>query len=81
MKTMALPNSAYRIQLRDGLSFNDTAAIVPYLNNLGIDTLTISPIFSSIDVGRGKKSYNPTKLDRDAGGEDGFVALDSALRK
>jgi (1->4)-alpha-D-glucan 1-alpha-D-glucosylmutase len=78
---MTLPNSAYRIQLRNGLSFTDIAAIVPYLHNLGIDTLTISPIFSSIDVGRGKKSYNPTKLDRDAGGEDGFVALDSALRK
>ncbi|WP_187276993.1 malto-oligosyltrehalose synthase [Phyllobacterium endophyticum] len=81
MTRMTTPISAYRIQLRNGLSFSDIAAIVPYLNDLGIDTLTVSPIFSTIEVSSGKKSYNPTKLDGEAGGEYGFAVLDTALRK
>ena len=76
-----VPTSAYRILLKNGNTFNKAAAAVPYLEKLGVDSLSISSVFDTSDAGSGRRSFDPTALDRASGGEEGFVVLDSALGK
>jgi len=78
---MTVPTSAYRIMLKNGTTFSKAAAAVPYLEKLGVDSLSVSSVFNATDAGRGRRSFDPTRLDRDSGGEEGFVVLDSALSK
>ncbi|MGC1272715.1 MAG: hypothetical protein WBC44_03335, partial [Planctomycetaceae bacterium] len=41
-----VPVSTYRLQLRtDGFTFDDAAALVPYLEALGIGDAYVSPFF------------------------------------
>lgn len=78
--TKNVPTSAYRLLLRNGITFHHVAAIVPYLAQLGIDGLSISSVFDTNDAGGGRRSFDPTRLDRRSGGEQGFTALDQALK-
>lgn len=41
-----IPTATYRLQFRNGMTFDRAAALVPYLKNLGISHLYASPIFS-----------------------------------
>lgn len=40
-----IPTATYRLQFRNGMTFDRAAALVPYLKNLGISHLYASPIF------------------------------------
>lgn len=40
-----VPDSTYRLQFTAAFGFRDAAAILPYLRELGIDTVYASPIF------------------------------------
>jgi (1->4)-alpha-D-glucan 1-alpha-D-glucosylmutase len=42
---MRVPVATYRIQLRPGFGFRETAAILEYLNQLGVSDIYASPIF------------------------------------
>ena len=44
---MTLPSSTYRIQFRDGMTFDRAVEIVPYLQRLGTSHLYASPIFTA----------------------------------
>ncbi|MCX8279340.1 malto-oligosyltrehalose synthase [Phyllobacterium sp. 0TCS1.6C] len=78
--TQHMPTSAYRLLLRNGITFRDVAKAVPYLTDLGIDSLSISSAFDTADAGSGRRSFDPTRLDEQAGGEPGFALLDNSLR-
>lgn len=42
-----IPTATYRLQFRNGMTFDRAAALVPYLKNLGISHLYASPIFNN----------------------------------
>ena len=42
------PTATYRLQLRLGFGFDEARAIVPYLRELGVSHLYLSPIMSRI---------------------------------
>ena len=42
-----IPSATYRIQFRNGMTFDRAAALAPYLKALGISHLYASPIFTA----------------------------------
>ena len=44
---MTRPTSTYRLQFRNGMTFDRAVEIVPYLKRLGISHLYASPVFSA----------------------------------
>lgn len=69
----AMPRSTYRLQLNREFPFGAAAAIVPYLAQLGVSHLYLSPIF---EAKRGSThGYDTTSFDRlnpELGGEMAF---------
>ena len=45
---MTLPTATYRIQFRNGMTFDRACDLVPYLKTLGISHLYTSPIFTAV---------------------------------
>jgi (1->4)-alpha-D-glucan 1-alpha-D-glucosylmutase len=76
-----VPTSAYRLLLKNGVTFNHLASRVPYLKRLGIDCVSVSSVFDTRDAGNGRRSFDPTMLDRKSGGEQGFARLIRSLEK
>lgn len=78
----APPLAVYRLQLRNGVGFAEAAAHVPYLADLGISHLHLSPPFTACrDSTHGYDVADPTALDPALGGEAGFAELCGALRR
>ncbi len=78
----AHPRATYRVQLREEFDFAAAAAIVPYLERLGVSHLYCSPYMQAAPHSpHGYDVVDPTKLSRELGGERGLMALDSALRE
>jgi (1->4)-alpha-D-glucan 1-alpha-D-glucosylmutase len=73
------PTSAYRVLLKNGVMFHHLASIALYLKRLGIDCVSVSSVFDTTDAGNGRRSFDPTTLDRKSGGEKGFALLSRAL--
>ncbi|ATU93165.1 malto-oligosyltrehalose synthase [Phyllobacterium zundukense] len=77
---MYIPNSAYRIQLRNGTTFKQAASAISYLKELGIDAVSVSSPFQSLQIGDGiLTATDPTELDFELGSESGFAHLNSEL--
>ena len=73
--------ATYRLQLHQGFTFRDAAAIVPYLADLGISHLYLSPVQQAVTGStHGYDQCDPTRLSDDLGGEAGFRALVAATR-
>jgi (1->4)-alpha-D-glucan 1-alpha-D-glucosylmutase len=68
--------ATYRLQLGPGLGFAEALALVPYLTELGVSHLYLSP---SLQARKGSTHgydvVDPTRLSDELGGEDGFAAL------
>jgi (1->4)-alpha-D-glucan 1-alpha-D-glucosylmutase len=77
---MIVPTATYRLQLRAGMTFEKAASLVPYLADLGVSHLYLSPIF---EAARGSThGYDVTdcnRLDPILGGDAGFARLTDAL--
>src|SRR5690349_18167671 len=77
-----IPLSTYRLQLRaDGFTFEDAAALVPYLDALGIGDAYLSPLFRA----REQSSHGYDVVDHGTvepafGGEEGLARLSEQLR-
>jgi (1->4)-alpha-D-glucan 1-alpha-D-glucosylmutase len=75
----ASPRAAYRLQLTPDFGFAAARGLVPYLRELGISHLYLSP---SLQARRGSSHgydvVDPTQLSDELGGEDQFRALASA---
>ncbi|MGI2031283.1 malto-oligosyltrehalose synthase [Rhizobium panacihumi] len=79
---MALPTSTYRLQFRNGMTFDHATALVPYLQKLGISHLYASPIFTATSgATHGYDVTNANEIDPSLGGREGFDRLSAALRK
>ncbi|MEO7556830.1 MAG: alpha-amylase family glycosyl hydrolase, partial [Acidimicrobiales bacterium] len=71
--------STYRLQLQPSFTFDDAAAVVPYLAELGVSHLYLSPCTEAVPGSEhGYDGVDPTKLRAELGGEEGFRRLVAA---
>ena len=67
---------SYRIQLHQAFTFADAERIVPYLADLGLSHLYLSPPFEAVAGSmHGYDVIDPTVLSSALGGETGFRSL------
>jgi (1->4)-alpha-D-glucan 1-alpha-D-glucosylmutase len=75
----AIPSATYRLQLHAGFTFADAQAQVPYLAQLGVSHLYLSPILSArAGSTHGYDGVDPTTINPELGGEAGFLELSDA---
>ena len=68
--------ATYRLQLGPGLRFDDVRALVPYLRELGISHLYLSPSLQARSGStHGYDVVDPTRVSDALGGEEGLRAL------
>ncbi|MCL6653205.1 malto-oligosyltrehalose synthase [Agrobacterium rubi] len=78
---MTIPTATYRIQFRNGMTFDRAVALVPYLKQLGISHFYASPIFTATSGStHGYDVTNANEIDPAIGGRDGFDRLVKALK-
>ena len=74
---MTTPRATYRVQLQKSFPLQAAEALVPYLHQLGIDTLYLSPLFQARQGSpHGYDVTDPTTVNPELGGPD---ALDHLL--
>lgn len=74
------PVASYRLQFRNGMTFDRAVEIIPYLQQLGVSHLYASPIFTA--AGGSTHGYDVAdhnEIDPALGGHEGFRRLSSAL--
>ena len=78
---MTIPTATYRIQFRNGMTFDRAAALVPYLKQLGISHLYASPIFSATaESTHGYDVTDVNQIEPSIGGREGFDRMVAALK-
>ena len=76
---MADVRATYRLQLRPGFGFRGARELVPYLTELGVSHLYLSPSLQARSGStHGYDVVDPTRLSEDLGGEEEFRALCSS---
>ena len=79
---MSAPRATYRVQLHAGFTFDDAAAIVPYLADLGISHLYCSPYLqAAAGSTHGYDVVDHQRLNEELGGQEAFDRLVAALRE
>ena len=74
------PRATYRVQLHKGFTFDDAAAIVPYLAELGISHLYCSPYLQARPGStHGYDVVDHSKLNEELGGGAGHARMVAAL--
>ncbi|HEY0208059.1 malto-oligosyltrehalose synthase [Acerihabitans sp.] len=78
---MKTPIATYRIQFRNGMTFDRAAGLVPYLKRLGVSHLYASPIFSATSGStHGYDITDANQIEPAIGGRAGFERMVTALR-
>jgi (1->4)-alpha-D-glucan 1-alpha-D-glucosylmutase len=78
---MRLPTATYRLQFRNGMTFDKAAELVPHLTRLGISHLYASPIFAATRGStHGYDVIDPNLVDPSLGGMEGLIRLSDRLR-
>ena len=73
--------ATYRLQLRPEFTFDDAAAVAPYLADLGVTHLYLSPILQAAPgSAHGYDVVDHSRLNAELGGDDGFDRLAAAAR-
>jgi (1->4)-alpha-D-glucan 1-alpha-D-glucosylmutase len=68
--------ATYRLQLHPGFTFGDAASAVPYLAELGVSHLYLSPVLAAAPGStHGYDVVDPDRVNDQLGGEAGFTAL------
>jgi (1->4)-alpha-D-glucan 1-alpha-D-glucosylmutase len=71
--------ATYRLQLGPGLDFREARELVPYLRDLGVSHLYLSPSLQARSGStHGYDVVDPTRISEDLGGEEEFRKLCSA---
>lgn len=79
---MTIPTSTYRIQFRNGMTFERATALVPYLKKLGISHLYASPIFTATSGStHGYDVTDANEIDPSLGGREGLERLSASLKQ
>ncbi|MEB3044082.1 malto-oligosyltrehalose synthase [Rhizobium mulingense] len=77
---MTVPTATYRIQFRNGMTFDDASRLIPYLKTLGISHLYASPIFTAVSGStHGYDVTDANEIDPALGGRAGFDRLTERL--
>lgn len=77
-----IPSSTYRIQFRNGMTFDRVVDLIPYMKDLGISHLYASPVFTATtDSTHGYDVTDPNEIDPAIGGRDGFDRMAAALKQ
>src|SRR5579885_3374601 len=81
MRTRAELRATYRLQLTSSFGFAQARALVPYLRDLGISHLYLSPSFQARPGStHGYDVIDPKRLSDALGGEDEFRRLSGDAR-
>ncbi|HKV20686.1 MAG TPA: malto-oligosyltrehalose synthase [Mycobacterium sp.] len=74
--------STYRLQMRgDAFTFADAEAVLPYLDELGVSHLYLSPILTAAAGStHGYDVTDPTSVSAELGGAEGLASLSAAAR-
>lgn len=76
-----VPRATYRLQFHAGFTFADAEKLVPYFVELGVSHLYASPItVARRGSTHGYDVVDPTRINPELGGEEGFVALATTAR-
>ena len=79
---MRIPTSTYRLQMTESFGFLQAAAIVPYLDRLGITDVYCSPLLQAAPGStHGYDVTDPTRFDERLGTHEEFLAFSRALRE
>jgi (1->4)-alpha-D-glucan 1-alpha-D-glucosylmutase len=74
-----VPSSTYRLQINHELTLAKAADLTGYLSELGVGAVYLSPVLqSTIGSDHGYDTTDPTRVDRDRGGEEGLNRLFAA---
>ena len=69
------PSSTYRIQFRNGMTFDRVVDLIPYMKDLGISHLYASPVFTATtDSTHGYDVTDLNEIDPAIGGRKGLTA-------
>lgn len=75
------PRATYRLQLHKDFTFDDAAAVAPYLRRLGVSHVYTSSIQTARPSStHGYDVVDPARLNPELGGEEGFARFSDALR-
>ena len=78
---MNAPRATYRLQLHAGFGFRDAAAIAPYLAELGVSHVYLSPIFKARPGSvHGYDVTDHNQFNRELGTENDFASMIDAFR-
>ncbi|MGN8155075.1 malto-oligosyltrehalose synthase [Agrobacterium sp. 22094] len=78
---MKFPIATYRLQFRNGMTFDRASALVPYLKTLGISHLYASPIFTATSEStHGYDVTDANEIDPAIGGRAGFDRMVETLK-
>lgn len=79
---MTVPLATYRLQFRNGMTFETARALVPYWRDLGVSHLYASPIFTAVSGStHGYDVADQNEIDPVLGGRAGFERLAHELRR
>jgi len=79
---LTIPTSTYRIQFRNGMTFDKAVELVPYLRDLGISHLYASPVFTAAKGStHGYDVADCNEIEPEIGGREGFDRLSAALKE
>ena len=75
------PRVTYRVQLHPGFTFDDVAAVAPYLAALGVSHVYCSPYLqATAGSTHGYDVVDPRALNRELGGASAYAGMVGALR-
>jgi len=79
--TARRPLTTYRLQIRESFTLQDAAAIVDYLDALGVDTVYLSPLLQAASGSdHGYDVVDHSRIDPTRGGAEGLARLSEAAR-
>ncbi|MBI4476406.1 MAG: malto-oligosyltrehalose synthase [Acidobacteria bacterium] len=75
-----LPTSTYRLQLHAGFTLHDAAALVPYLDALGVTDCYLSPVMTARPGSQhGYDVVDHTQINPELGGDEAYAAFMGAV--
>lgn len=75
------PRSTYRLQVTQDFDLHAAAALLPQLQDLGVDWVYLSPILEAEPGSdHGYDVVDPTRVDESRGGAEGLAAVSAAAR-
>jgi (1->4)-alpha-D-glucan 1-alpha-D-glucosylmutase len=77
-----VPDATYRVQLHAGFTFEQLAAIIPYLHEIGISDVYASPIFRAAPGStHGYDVCDQNEINPELGGAEGLAKVSGLLRE